>query len=430
MSSRINLVYEWIGPHGPISNNRIPTIVDLIDSQVRGPTPGLREDFHLVPHFYNRFNAVNILPACNLPTELFLYEINFGNYHYRDLLHAFNFNDGILDQNNISPKVIDRIKNKTAYILITLLFEGYLNDNFLSAMQEYFKHKQIPLTQIIYVNNCGNGKEVYENYCQRHNIIPEIQVEYLPVFRIDKTDITNAVDKYLVEGYTPGPKEKTFLCFNRRYSDHRVLFFIMMVKKKLIDKFYISMAASQPEANRTFKTNAEYLIYRHNTYEITKDDIVECESLLPLVLDNTDFNNYPMETTLTPVEKFYKNSLINIVNETYFFNNIIHITEKTYKPIAFLQPFILLGAAGSLQHIRNMGFKTFDNFWDESYDTEIDDITRFNKIINIVEQISNWSDEEKIKFSYSVKEILEYNLNQLNTMSNNEIDTFTKKYGV
>jgi hypothetical protein len=430
MSSRINLVYEWIGPQGPISNNRIPTIIDLIDSQVRGPTPGLREDFHLVPHFYNRFNAVNILPACNLPTELFLYEINFGNYHYRDLLHAFNFNDGILDQNNISPKVIDRIKNKTAYILITLLFEGYLNDNFLSAMQEYFKHKQIPLTQIIYVNNCGNGKEVYENYCQRHSIIPEIQVEYLPVFRIDKTDITNAVDKYLVEGYTPGPKEKTFLCFNRRYSDHRVLFFIMMVKKKLIDKFYISMAASQPEANRTFKTNAEYLIYRHNTYEITKDDIVECESLLPLVLDNTDFNNYPMETTLTPVEKFYKNSLINIINETYFFNNIIHITEKTYKPIAFLQPFILLGAAGSLQHIRNMGFKTFDNFWDESYDTEIDDITRFNKIINIVEQISNWSDEEKIKFSYSVKEILEYNLNQLNTMSNNEIDTFTKKYGV
>ena len=77
-----------------------------------------------------------------------------------------------------------------------------------------------------------------------------------------------------------------------------------------------------------------------------------------------------------------------------------------------------------------MGFKTFDNFWDESYDTEIDDIARFNKIVNIVEQISNWSSEEKIKFSHSVKEILEYNLNQLNTMSNKEIDKFTEKYGV
>ncbi len=430
MSKKINLVYEWIGPQGPISNNRIPTIIDLIDAQVKVPTPGLKEDFHLIPHFHNRFKSVNILPVYNLPDETFLYEINFGNYHYRDLLHAFNFNDGILDQNNISPRVIERIKDKTGYILITLLFEGYLNDKFLSAMQSYFNHKQIPLTQIIYVTNCGNGKEVYENYCQRHNIIPEMQIEYLPVFRIDKTDINNAVNKYLVEGYTPGPKEKTFLCFNRRYSDHRVLFFMMMVKKKLIDKFYISMAGSQPEANRTFRTNAEYLIYRHNTYGLTKDDISDCESLLPLVLDNANFNNYPMETTLNPVEKFYKNSLINIVNETYFFNNIIHITEKTYKPMAFLQPFILLGAPGSLQHIRNMGFKTFSNFWDESYDTDIDDAVRLNKIINIVEQIANWSEEEKITFSHKVKEILEYNLNQLNTMSNIEIDKFTEKYGV
>ena len=31
MNKKINLVYEWIGPKGPISNNRIPTIIDLID---------------------------------------------------------------------------------------------------------------------------------------------------------------------------------------------------------------------------------------------------------------------------------------------------------------------------------------------------------------------------------------------------------------
>ena len=97
---------------------------------------------------------------------------------------------------------------------------------------------------------------------------------------------------------------------------------------------------------------------------------------------------------------------MNIINETYFFNNIIHITEKTYKPIAFLQPFILLGAAGSLQHIKDMGFKTFDEFWDESYDTEIDDSVRFTKIVNIVEEIYNWSEQKKIDFSHKIKEIL------------------------
>ena len=54
-------------------------------------------------------------------------------------------------------------------------------------------------------------------------------------------------------------------------------------------------------------------------------------------------------------------------NLLYFFNNIIHITEKTYKPIAFMQPFILVAAAGSLRHVQDMGFKTFNEFWDESY---------------------------------------------------------------
>jgi hypothetical protein len=429
MNKKINLVYEWIGPKGPISNNRIPTIIDLIDRQIDVSTPEIRYDFHLVPHFHNRFKSANIVPASNLPDDVFLYELNFGNYHYRDLLHAFHFNDGILDQNSISPLVLERIKNKTAYILITLLFEGYLNDMFLSAMQEYFKHKNIPLTQIIYVTNCGNGKDVYENYCRRHNIVPEMHMEYLPVFRVDKTDIQNALDKYSLEGYTPGPKEKTFLCFNRRYSDHRLLFFMIAVKRNLIDKFYMSMAASQPEANRTFKANAEYLIHKHNTYGFTKEDIDACDSLLPLVLDNDNFNQYPMETAVDPVEKFYKNSLVNIINETYFFNNIIHITEKTYKPIAFLQPFILLGAVGSLQHIKDMGFKTFGEFWDESYDIEIDDSVRFTKIVNIVEEISSWTEQKKIDFSYKVKGILEYNLNHLNTMNNLEIDKFVEKYG-
>ena len=94
-----------------------------------------------------------------------------------------------------------------------------------------------------------------------------------------------------------------------------------------------------------------------------------------------------------------------------------------------MQPFILLGAAGSLQHIKDMGFKTFDEFWDESYDTEIDDPIRFTKIVNIVEEISNWPEQKKIDFSYKIKGILEYNLNRLNTMNNLEIDKFVEKYG-
>ena len=137
-----------------------------------------------------------------------------------------------------------------------------------------------------------------------------------------------------------------------------------------------------------------------------------------------------MEHSVDPVKHLYDTSLINIVTETYFFNKIIHITEKTYKPIAFMQPFVLVAAAGSLQHLKDMGFKTFGNFWDESYDQELDDKQRFRKITALIQSIADWTEEEKTEFTFKVKDIVDYNVAHLNTMQDIEIDNLIDKYGV
>jgi hypothetical protein len=44
------------------------------------------------------------------------------------------------------------------------------------------------------------------------------------------------------------------------------------------------------------------------------------------------------------------------------------LTEKTYKAIAGWHPFMVLGADGLLSVLRDQGFETFDNCFDESYD--------------------------------------------------------------
>jgi hypothetical protein len=129
------------------------------------------------------------------------------------------------------------------------------------------------------------------------------------------------------------------------------------------------------------------------------------------------------------IRGYQKNSLVNIITETYFFSNIIHITEKTFKPIAFMQPFVMVGSYGSLQHIKEMGFKTFSEFWDESYDLEKDDVKRFTMVMSVIESIASWPDHVKIDFTYAVKDIVEYNLKHLNSMPNKEIDDFVEKYG-
>lgn len=44
------------------------------------------------------------------------------------------------------------------------------------------------------------------------------------------------------------------------------------------------------------------------------------------------------------------------------------LTEKAFKPMAFRHPFLLQACPGTLEYIKSLGFVTFDNIFDESYD--------------------------------------------------------------
>ncbi len=52
----------------------------------------------------------------------------------------------------------------------------------------------------------------------------------------------------------------------------------------------------------------------------------------------------------------------------------IRLTEKVFKAIKHCQPFVIAGACGSVQQLREMGYRTFDHVVDHSYD-EIEDAT-------------------------------------------------------
>ena len=429
MSKKINLAYEWIGPNGPLTNNRIPTISDLMTASVDYHFPQLKGDLFQKPHFHSRIVDSSIVPTYKLSQEIFLYELNWNNFHYRDSLHNFHSADGFFDDNQINVQVLNRVRNKTAYFLVTLFYEGYMHDDFLNHLSDYFTSKGLPLTQIIYMTNCYNSQAVYEDYCKRNHKLPEMQMEYFPVFRIDKCNVQQAIAESVKSTYQPGPRKKTFLCFNRRYNDHRLMLYLKLFKEGLVDQSYYSMDKNQPEASSTFIENCKYLLSRFSDYGVETSDVLAANKILPLILDNPNFASYPMEHSVDPVKHLYDNSLVNIITETYFFNNIIHITEKTYKPIAFMQPFILVAASGSLRHVQDMGFKTFNEFWDESYDLELDHKLRFEKIMSVIKFIASWTEEQRIEFTYKIKDIIEYNVNHLNSMPNIEIDNFVEKYG-
>ena len=66
-------------------------------------------------------------------------------------------------------------------------------------------------------------------------------------------------------------------------------------------------------------------------------------------------------------------ALINVVTETHYdpsWNKLHHIflSEKTWKPIVCKQAFIIIGPQYTLKYLKDLGFKTFSELWDESYD--------------------------------------------------------------
>jgi hypothetical protein len=92
-------------------------------------------------------------------------------------------------------------------------------------------------------------------------------------------------------------------------------------------------------------------------------------------LDQTQRNNHNM---VEP--KYHVNSYCNIVMETHFDadqSGGAFLTEKTFKPIKHGQMFFVAGPVGSLQALRDLGYRTFDSVLDNSYDQITDNTQRW-----------------------------------------------------
>ena len=94
-----------------------------------------------------------------------------------------------------------------------------------------------------------------------------------------------------------------------------------------------------------------------------------------------------------------------------FWDERTHLTEKIFKPIVAKQPFVLVGCANNLEYLKSYGFKTFDRWWDESYDNIIDPIERIKAIAEIVKDICNKSLSELENILAEMNDVLTYNYN-------------------
>jgi hypothetical protein len=174
-------------------------------------------------------------------------------------------------------------------------------------------------------------------------------------------------------------KCKDFLYLNKRARAHRLKLFKELYEKKLLKNSIFSFV------------DEPYKIRLTSNYE------------LPYV---KNYPHYGLDQEM--YELPYNHSAISLVSETNIENEKMFFTEKIWKAIIARHIFVIHGKSYYLKKLKEMGFKTFENFFDESYDTETDQDEKIKKIIKLCEKIQNLDYEKLYK---ETEEIRNHNYN-------------------
>jgi hypothetical protein len=340
--------------------------------------------------------------------EKFVYMLTFRHFaitvENNDIINIFK---------KFSPAFIEAI-NKGQCLLL-------LNDSHESA---YYKNRSNGIDTTIerLLQNCKEFGLSLEHICLlTGNPINEINSQIKIIFwQCFETALRIMRGKQ----HIPEKSEniKKFLCLNRMPRDHRYYFAYEMYKRNMLDSFNFSL-------NTITNEYKEELISKYHLDQSTFNNMI---TTLPWILDTKDFQANHWNRI---DQSFMSDNLIYIVTETLLGQYIIpsytcFITEKTFKPISYGMPFIIVGEYLTLKHLRSLGYKTFHDYWDESYDEIGDPVERMNAICDLIEDLNKRSVNDLLSLTNDMKNILLHNQNIINERRPEQpVMDIIKKYG-
>lgn len=223
---------------------------------------------------------------------------------------------------------------------------------------------------------------------------------------------------------------KKFLSFNGLYRPHRASIVYLMSVFNLLESGYVSYNAMPNQNISPFDIYQDILHrHKHNTefislIESKRDYLLNLEKL---TLDTDNESHRDMAQYSKKPNQLYEETYFSIVTETICFSRGGSegfsgvgrlLSEKTFKPIIFKHPFIIAGVPGCLRQLRELGYKTFSPYIDESYDDITNESVRMLAIVKEAQRLSNLNDDELKQFLAFCKDITEHNFNHLVHLNN------------
>lgn len=284
----------------------------------------------------------------------------------------------------------------------------------------------IPQNTFIYVCGSPDARDTYDKLSYHYGFCHQLlcrgyfRFELMHRGGMLGLDDDSKVRAYLDTPYQLGSRDKRFLNFNRVPRPHRMMLASKLYGAGLLDQGYMSFNHKADDLDA--------LAYFQNFFPVTDEfqdycmDHINFERFIddycPMVLNRTPDRDNPVEIVDDDVD-YYRNSYFSIVTETVYYENddmnhdanfhSTFLSEKTWKPIMMKHPFVLVGCHHSLHMLRNIGYKTFHPYIDETYDVTHDAHSRMLFAWREIERLIRMSDAEWLELQRDIAPIVEYN---------------------
>lgn len=447
------LVYDFISPNGFIFNGLNPVLLPKyheygyrFDKQVNSELIrnfGLKIGTEEQEFFHNSKKHVSDITSNDLNKNIqFLYYI----YTAGDFETTLGANDSYNKDKSFLDFMSYKAKNLLKYdnfkIVIYLGLEHEISYNHIRRLYLSCQENNISLNKIYIVSNHLSPVQNEQKFLDKLKLKLPHRLNFINfnqqlTFKGEELENKELIQYFQNEDDLEIKNKKNFcLILNRRLRSHRMCLMSLLAHDNKMDDNLISfdLTFGYDESFEDYINQEGYLftdidsdskdfLKLRFTQEF-KNKILngfqKIKKIEKLALDVDDYEAINGRSFEVDDKSLYQDSYFSVVTETEFFserNN--YSTEKLLKPIQQMHPFVVMGTPGLLKELKSYGFKTFSDFWDESYDDELRPSFRFIKLYNLILELLNKSTSEWDEMMISIKPILIYNRNVLKSFGIN-----------
>ena len=307
--------------------------------------------------------------------------------------------------NSSEEKILYEVKNKKyVYLLffhpnepIGLSCDKPDKDRFLT----FLKRIDIPKNKVYFVTGLltKNNKQIKNNGLI---IFDRIQRNYFDNLVYNQSIIKKERPYY-------------FLYLVRKFRWHRIY-----LLKNVLD---INSEKHLYTFNKEYNSQLDVKLFQQ---EVNNDKILNKFLNKNNEIDFSDItlnkdNKNPFNMDLDLFNKAY----INIIHESFNFNDTVFLTEKTFKPILAKQMFLINGGYRFNKTLKEIGYKTFDNILQESYDDIKDSQERINVLVKEIKRLSMLPPKKMHKIWLQNQDKIDHNYD--NIMKTTETNEFINR---